>query len=59
MINMNKYIAFYNGKTKEIEAETSYAASRIAGEEFKTKPYNITVKVVEVDGREIVHTTIL
>lgn len=56
---MNKYIAFYNGKTKEIEAETSYAASRIAGEEFKTKPYNITVKVVEVDGREIVHTTIL
>jgi hypothetical protein len=41
---MNKYLCFYRGKTLQVEAETSYEASRKAAKIFKAKrPWDVSV----------------
>ena len=47
---MNTYIAFYKGKQKVIEAETSYKAQIIAAIQFKAKKsYEVTVVLANVE----------
>jgi len=53
---MNKYIAFYKGKTEEVAAETSFAAQKLAAELFKAKKrWEVTVMLAAKEGKEIVH----
>jgi hypothetical protein len=56
----HRYLAFYKGKTMEIAACTSYAAQQIAAKSFgvrPTKSYQVAVKIVEKDGKPVVHST--
>ena len=54
------YVCFYNGKRKEVYADSQYAAQRIAAELFGVKPkfsYKVSVTLCErADGSEVVHT---
>lgn len=53
---MNKYKAFYNSKNIEVEAESSRQAQVKAAAVFKAKKeYQVTVVLLSVDDREIVH----
>ena len=53
---MNGYIAFYRGKSLNVEAETSYAAQKKAAALFKArKSYEVTVVLAEKDGQPVVH----
>lgn len=53
---MNTYHAFYKGKKIELEAESSYAAQKKAAEILKAKKsYEVTIVLVAVEEREIVH----
>lgn len=52
----NGYIGFYKGKKFEVYAKTSYEAQQlIAKENGIKKAYEITVKLAEKDGKEVVH----
>lgn len=51
-----KYLAFYKKKKIEVEEETSYKAQLKAAVLFKAKKaYDVTVILVEKDGKEITH----
>ena len=54
------YVCFYNGKRKEVYADSQYAAQRIAAELFGIKPkfsYKVSVTLCErADGSEVIHT---
>lgn len=56
---MALYKAFYNGKSKEIEAETMYDAKKKAITEFKppkNKEHMVSVVLMRrQDGTEVVH----
>ena len=55
---MNRYKAFYRGNTHELDADTSYKAQCLAAEHFKVNPkkaYNVTVVLLSVGEREVVH----
>ena len=53
---MNTYKAFYHGKTLEVQAETSIKARNKAAELFKAKhSYDVTVMLVAIDNKEVVH----
>lgn len=58
---MNKYKAFYNRTSIEIESDSSYHAQEKALIEFqknsrkKIKSWDITVMLLAVDNKEIVH----
>jgi hypothetical protein len=56
------YVCFYNGKRKELYADTQYAAQRIAAELFGVKPkfsYKVSVTLAErADGTEVIHTAV-
>lgn len=57
---MNGYIAFYNGKQKEIYAASSYAAQQAAEKHFntpKSKRHMISVVLAEKDGKHVMHST--
>jgi c-di-GMP-binding flagellar brake protein YcgR len=57
---MNKYIAFYNGKQIEVEAETSYGAYKYAITQFKppkSKQHMVHVHIVETEGKPVIHNT--
>ena len=58
---MNKYIAFYNGRKIEVQAETSYAAQQEAVKQFKpskSKAHMVHVHICErEDGSTVVHST--
>lgn len=55
---MNKYVAFYKGKQKVIEAATSLAAQTAAARLFGAKKqYEVTVVLTEKDGAAVVHGT--
>jgi hypothetical protein len=56
---MNTYHAFYKNKlTHELKAASSYAAQLAAATFFKAKKsHEVTVVLVAVDDREIVHST--
>ena len=46
---MHTYIAFYKGKQIEVQADSSYAAQKIAAERFKArKPYEVSVYIADV-----------
>ncbi len=51
---MNKYAAFYKGKKMEVEASSSYEASRKAAALFKAKKaYEVFVVLGEKDGKPV------
>lgn len=57
---MNKYIAFWGSKQYPIEAESQWKAVEKARAELKvpkSKQGLLSVVLVEVDGREITHST--
>lgn len=55
---MNGYIAFYRGKQLEVFADSSYAAQQKAAALFKArKAYEVTVMLVELDGKQVAHST--
>lgn len=54
---MNGYKAFYRRKEIEVFAETSLDAQRKAAEIFKAKKaYEVTVRLCEKNGEQVVHT---
>ena len=56
---MNKYKAFYRGRTAEIQAETSYKAHQAAVKEFgarKKDAHMVSVVLCErADGSTVTH----
>jgi hypothetical protein len=55
---VNKYLCMYRGKKIVILAETTYRAQTLAQQAFKAKRgYDVVVCLVEVDGREVTHST--
>lgn len=55
---MNKYLAMYNGKKIEVEADTSYEAQQKAASIFKTyKKWKVSVYLIEKDGKDVTHST--
>lgn len=62
---MNTYIAFYNGKEIQIEAETKYKAQLAAAKAFKVKQgqeYKVSVELVALgtgeNAKEVVHVAV-
>jgi hypothetical protein len=56
-----KYLAFYNGKQKEIEAPTLYAAKVEAVKQFKapkSREHMVSVHLVEKDGKAVTHIAV-
>lgn len=55
---MNTYQAFYNDKSIQVQAETSYQAQQKAAEIFKArKSYQVDVFLIaKEDGVEIIHS---
>lgn len=54
---MSTYKAFYKGKTIELKADSSYQAQTKAAEQFKArKSYDVTVILLETDGKQVIHT---
>jgi hypothetical protein len=54
--SINTYQAFYNGKTIQVDSETSWKAQQKAAELFKVKPaknYQVTVLIIGKDGKEL------
>ena len=62
LADQSGYVCFYNGKRKEVYADTQYAAQRIAAELFGVKPkfsYKVSVTLCErPDGSEVIHTAV-
>jgi hypothetical protein len=58
---MNTYTVFYNGKSDEIKAETSYAAQKAYAAKWNVRPnkhYLITpVLHTRADGSQVIHST--
>lgn len=53
---MNTYRAFFNGKQKDVEAATPYDAQVLIAQQYRIKKtYNVTVVLLAVDDREVVH----
>ena len=56
---MNGYIAFYNQKTFEVQAKSSYEAQQKAVEHFKppkSKQHMVSVVLAEKEGKQVTHT---
>jgi protein associated with RNAse G/E len=55
---MNKYECFWKNKSTTVEADTSYLAQQKAQVFFKAKKaYEITVMLVELNGKQYIHNT--
>lgn len=55
---MNKYVCMYRGKQVEVDADTTYKAQLLAAQMMKAKrTYDVSVYLVEVNGKEYVHST--
>ena len=55
---MNGYKAFYNGKSIEVYANTSYEAQTLAAAKFKVKKsYRVTVVLCEKNQESVTHST--
>lgn len=55
---MNLYAAYWRGKCRTVRAETSLAAQTKAAAEFRAKKsYEVTVVLVQKDGKEVTHST--
>jgi len=58
MNDMNGYICLYKGKKVEVYATTSYNAQIEGAIKLKAKrPYEVTVMLAEIDGKQYVHST--
>jgi len=58
-IDMNGYVAFYNGMQYHVEATSSYAACEKAKLYFKpakSKAHMVHVMLAEVEGKQVTHT---
>lgn len=54
---MNGYKAFFNGRTVEVYADSSYEAQCKAAALFKAKKtYQVTVVLCERQGDQVIHT---
>lgn len=54
---MNGYKAFFNSKSCEVQAATSYEAQQKAAAIFKArKSYDVTVILCEKQGETVIHT---
>ena len=61
---MNGYIAFYNGKRKEVLANTIYEAQLLATAAFqkevkgrkRIKSWDVNIGLAEVDGKQVTST---
>lgn len=59
---MNGYIAFYNGKTVEVYAETSYDAQKKAIQHFKppkSARHRVHVHLAEKNGEQVTHLPLM
>lgn len=56
---MNTYKAFYNGRTTDVQANTSYEAQTKAALLFRVgrKTWLVTVMLVAKDGEPVSHST--
>ncbi len=57
---MNGYKAFYNGRTTEVHADTSYKAMLAAAAFFKVpanKAHKVSVVLCEKAGEQVTHST--
>lgn len=56
---MPKYLAVYNRKRIEVDADSSYEAQKVAVKEFAAKrSYEVDVYLLEDnDGKAVVHST--
>ena len=55
---MNKYKAFYKGKTCEVQAATQYAAQLEAAKLLKAKKsWEVSVALLDLNGTPYVHST--
>ena len=53
---MNRYKAFYKGKSIDVMANTSYEAQKLAALKFKAKKsYEVTVILCEKHGEQVTH----
>lgn len=53
---MNGYVCFYRGKSKEVQANTSFEAQKEAAKLFKArKSYEVTVVLAEKNGEQVTH----
>lgn len=51
------YVGLYKRKRKEVFAASAYAAQQKLAKEFKAaKGYEVTVMLVEKDGKPVTHT---
>lgn len=54
----NGYIAFWKQKKVEVRADTSYEAQKLAAHYFRCKkPHEVTVKLAEKHGKQVIHST--
>lgn len=61
---MNGYKCFWNRRTIEVQADTSYAAQQLAVAEFqksagrrKVKGHDVSVVLCEKSGEQVTHST--
>jgi len=58
METLNGYVAFFNGKRHELDAESLYAAKTAAVAHFKptkSKAHLVSVVLAEVGGQPVTH----
>lgn len=56
---MNTYVCFYRDRKIEVQADTTFAAQKIAAEKFRArKSYEVSVHLVALDGAPYVHTAV-
>ena len=54
----NGYIARYKNKRVEVMADTQYEAQQMAAKHFRArKPYEVTVMLAELGGKQVTHRT--
>ena len=56
---MNTYLAIYKGDKKEVQSDASYEAQKLAAGLFKTKKsYDVTVMLLAIDNKSVIHSTV-
>ena len=55
---MATYLAIYKGNRKEVEAESSYQAQKLAASLFKAKKsYDVSIILLAIDNKPVIHST--
>ena len=56
---MHTYLAMYKGNRKELLADSSYQAQKLAASLFKAKKsYDVTVMLLAIDNKPVTHSTV-